>query len=200
MSRFATQLELSLERCRLTRVQLAEATGIPYRTLTNYALDKSPADRNAMTAICRALPEDEAAALVMARLHDECPEEFERLVRIELRELTLQEPIAPYSVPALPEQTRRAIEILAQAASKTREWTDILVDLARVVSPRAFPLASEPSSAHPPGAPAGLPPGWTPPPDTSLEHTPHPLEEGIRKKAAASRAGLPAAPGTGPQP
>lgn len=135
MSRFATQLATALDKTDLTRVRLAELTGLPYSTLTNYALDRTPPDVDAMRSICRALPAEEAAALLVARLADECPSEFESLIRLEPRDPTLSAaPIIAY-LPELPPKLREALGIIARAAALTKEWQDLVLDLANVAHP-----------------------------------------------------------------
>ena len=137
MSNFSSQLRTTLERCHMTRAQLAEASGLPYSTLTNYAREVYRADTKAMLAICKALPEPEAAHLLVARLNDECPDELARLVTIEARTQILEEP-QPLPLPDLDNFTREAIEVLARAAAKNEAWHDVVLDLAAVIAPERF--------------------------------------------------------------
>lgn len=188
MSRFTTQLEVALENARLTRTELADACGINYRTLSNYATGRTPPDVEAVRLICAALPEEERAALLVARAADEIPLDYRHLVLLEERSPALREDapaVYDAALRRLPAPVAEAIRALAEAAGENEEWKKAVLALADLVAP---------APAHPPGAPAGLPPGWTPPPDTSLEHTPHPLEEGILKKAAQARPKPPVAP------
>lgn len=137
MSEFSSQLRIALERSKMTRAELAAACGIPYSTLTNYAREIRPADPAAMLAICKALPEHEAAQLIVARLRDECPEEIARLVLIEARTQTLEEP-QKVQMPELDSDARAAIEVLAYAAHKSEAWHAVLIDLAAVIAPERF--------------------------------------------------------------
>ena len=136
MSRFTTQLETVLQKLKLTRAALAERAGIPYPSLTNYAIGRTAPDKSAMAAICSGLPDQDAANLLMARLADECPDEYERLIRIEPRVFTLDELSSDY-LPALPTNLKEALAKIARAAAYTDEWSDLILDLARIANVRS---------------------------------------------------------------
>lgn len=144
---------------------MATSSGLHYMTITNYANGRRQPDVDAMRSICRALPAEEAAALLVARLADECPSEFESLIRLEPRDPTLSAaPIIAY-LPELPPKLREALGIIARAAALTKEWQDLVLDLANVAHPlttQKYPelahrelLAAEPDQT-PYGKPAGL--------------------------------------------
>lgn len=137
MSHFATQLTASIERSGNNRRSFAEASRVPYGSLTEYALDRKRAGPSAVAAICRALPRAEAAACLVARLRDEIPAEHAGLVLIEpLLDLTTEEAAAPYGVPTdLPADLREALTKLTRAATLHRDWRDLLLDLAKVCDP-----------------------------------------------------------------
>lgn len=146
MSRFATQLATALDKTDLTRVRLSELTGLPYSTLTNYALDRTPPDVDAMRIICSALPPEEAAELLVARLADECPSEFKALIRLEPRDPTLSQD-ALANLPELPPKLREALDVIARAAALTNEWHELVLDLANVARPVIAPKYPLPKSA-----------------------------------------------------
>lgn len=136
MSHFATQLTASIERSGYTRTTFADASGVAYGSLTNYALDRKRAGPAAVAAICRALPRAEAAACLVARLRDEMPAEHADLVMIEPRlDLCTEESAAPYGTTDLPADLREAITKLTRAATLHRDWRDLILDLAKVCDP-----------------------------------------------------------------
>lgn len=90
-----------------------------------------------MLAICKALPEHEAAQLLVARLQDECPEEMSKLVCIEARNQPLEEP-QQTNLPPLDSEAKAALEALAHAAYKSEAWHAILMDFAVVIAPERF--------------------------------------------------------------
>jgi transcriptional regulator with XRE-family HTH domain len=134
MSHFSTQLGVALNRLGITRATLASTSGVPYASLTNYALDRRRPDPEAMAQLCHALPRHEAADLLLARLRDELPGQFADLVALTAADpvTNLEEPTAPYGA-VLDPDLRRALDKLARAAVITKEWRDLVLDLARIV-------------------------------------------------------------------
>jgi transcriptional regulator with XRE-family HTH domain len=134
MSHFSHQLGVALSRLSVTRASLATQSGVPYASLTNYALDRRRPDTQAMAQLCQALPRHEAADLLLARLRDELPEAFADLVAITPADpiTALEEPAALYDA-VLDPKLRAALDAIARAAVKTHEWRDLVLDLARIV-------------------------------------------------------------------
>jgi hypothetical protein len=132
VSYFSTQLLSSLERVGLTRAQLALEAGIDYHILIKVALDRRQADPKTVSALCRALPREEAAALVVARLRDELPPDCVDLVLLEPSAMVVEEPQAAYGEIKMPDELRAAIAKLSRAAVLTKEWKDLLTDLAKI--------------------------------------------------------------------
>lgn len=149
MSLFASQLQVALENAEMTRVELAESCGIPYRTLSNYATDVRLPDKDTLRLICSKIPEEERAALIVARAGDEVPSEFRHLVTIEERSPSLREEQAPYIRPAraLPAQVARAIQRLAEAAGENEEWKRAVLALADLLDPSER-ITAEEQAAH----------------------------------------------------
>ena len=120
----------------MSRQALAEASGLKYDIVIAIGLDRRTADPAAVAAICRALPREEAAACLVARLRDELPEEHAGLVVIEPRAAgEAQEPPADYGRADLPADLRDAITKLTRAATLHRDWRDLLLDLAKICDP-----------------------------------------------------------------
>jgi hypothetical protein len=132
MSHFSTQLGVSSDRAGYTRAALASAAGLSYHVLTALALDRRQADPDTLSSLCRVLPRAEAAALLVARLRDEIPADAADLVHLWPADGVLRDDPAPYTLPELPEDLRRALDKLARAAVLTKEWRDLILDLARI--------------------------------------------------------------------
>jgi transcriptional regulator with XRE-family HTH domain len=130
MSLFSTQLQVALEHSRMSRADLAAACGLPYRTLSNYATDRSPPDVEAVRRICCALPEEERPALIAARAADEVPADLRELIFIEPKALGVA--AAPQLRPRreLPANIRAALDRLEDAAASSEEWRVAILALA----------------------------------------------------------------------
>lgn len=133
MSYFSTQLEIALNRCDISRPELAQRAGIIYGTLANYAGGRRSPDVAALRSILAVLPKHEAALLLMERLRDEIPAEHADLILIEPRAGTdlLGEPVAEYA--PLPPKLEEAIGKLRAAVRRSPEWADIVMDIAKVL-------------------------------------------------------------------
>ena len=132
MSLFATQLQVALEHSKMSRADLANACGLPYRTLSNYATDRTPPDVEAVRKICCALPEEERPELIAARAADEVPADLRHLVWIDPKTTSLAEPITPPRR-ELPADVRRALERLENAAAENDEWKAAILALAELI-------------------------------------------------------------------
>lgn len=119
----------------MTRVELAEKSGIPYKTLSNYATGIRPPDLAAMRAICAALPEKLRYELLAARITDEVPAEYRSGLIIQARKDTLG-PV-PMVGAKLPEKFRRPLEALGQAMTENKNWEDAVLALANCLEPEA---------------------------------------------------------------
>lgn len=119
----------------MTRGELAERSGLAYRTLSNYATDVRLPDTEALRQICVALPEEERGSLLVAHATDVTPPELRHLLIIEERSPALHEQPAPYLSRKLPAPTARAIEVLAAAAGENEEWRKAVLALADLVEP-----------------------------------------------------------------
>lgn len=62
--------------------QLANVTDIAEGTLSRLLVGHNRPDARNLKALCKALPEDEVAALLEAHLLDQVPEGYEHLVRV----------------------------------------------------------------------------------------------------------------------
>lgn len=114
----------------MSRADLAAACGLPYRTLSNYATDRSPPDVEAVRRICCALPEEERPALIAARAADEVPADLRELIFIEPKALGVA--AAPQLRPRreLPANIRAALDRLEDAAASSEEWRVAILALA----------------------------------------------------------------------
>jgi hypothetical protein len=117
----------------MTRTELAAAAGMSYHVLTALTLDRRQADAATVGALCRVLPRDAAAALLIARLRDEIPPDQADLVHLAAADGTMCDDPTPYALPDLPDDLRQALDKLARAAILTKEWRDLVLDLARIV-------------------------------------------------------------------
>ena len=112
------------------RTDLAEACGLPYRTLSNYATDRTPIDVKSIAAICAALPEDERGALIAARAADEVPPAYRHLLLISTRDGALREEAEPFADLPMPAELRANIEKIARAAIRNEAWREAVEGLA----------------------------------------------------------------------
>jgi transcriptional regulator with XRE-family HTH domain len=131
MSLFTTQLQTCLELAGINRVELAAKTGIPYKTLSNYAAEIRPPDLKAMRAICAALPEELRGPLIIARLGDETPTEYRHLIVLESKKPTLGATCADYADEIqIPDSLQRTLNALKLAAVESEHWRVALDALA----------------------------------------------------------------------
>lgn len=122
-----------MERCQISRADLAKSAGLPYKTLSNYATDINPPDIDAVRRICAALPENERSELIAARAADEVPSELRHLVFIQARtEVVEQVQQEPFYARKLPCDLRAALDRLAKAGIENPEWKAAILALAEL--------------------------------------------------------------------
>jgi transcriptional regulator with XRE-family HTH domain len=136
MSCFSSQLKVALERTKMSREELAQASGLSYSLLTNLANDRRDPDPETVAAIGLALPPAAAADLLIALWCDVCPERLRHLVHLVPAEKSsvLEEPMAKYeAAPKLPADVEAALDRIRRGALKHAEWRSALVTLAKTI-------------------------------------------------------------------
>lgn len=136
MSCFSTQLKVVLERARMSRDQLAQATGLSYSLLTNMANDRREPDGVILEALAQALPAEAMADLLIAHWCDICPEKLRRLVHLIPAEKSevLEETVAPYGVSKADMDLEDAVERVKRAAIKHPEWRAAVFALSKTIA------------------------------------------------------------------
>lgn len=130
MSLFSTQLQVALEHAKITRMDLAGKTNIPYRTLSTYAVGERLPDVETIAILCRALPPDEVPALLAARASDEVPAALRHLIWCEPKTGALADTQMPYVPREIPVDLRKGLERLAAAAAESDVWKRAILALA----------------------------------------------------------------------
>jgi transcriptional regulator with XRE-family HTH domain len=108
---------------------LAELSGVQRATLGHYATGRSRPSIEALRALAKGLPKDEAAPLILAHLKDECPADVRPYLTLELS-LTLDGPTPP--APAVDLDALFAgLRQLAETRKDIRDWLEQSYELIR---------------------------------------------------------------------
>lgn len=134
MSYFTQQLDFTLTELGLNRSQLAQACGMNYNTLTNFAKGVRPADPESMGIIMSGLPPEHAVQLLVARLRDEIPPGHETAVAVMPMSQLKPEAGKPISNdPPIPENLEVALRKWRHAICVNQDWADLLIKMAAIL-------------------------------------------------------------------
>jgi transcriptional regulator with XRE-family HTH domain len=114
--------------------KLAQAAGVPDSLISRYCKGGFRPDLDRLDKICKALKPDLRAKVAVAHLHDECPSSARSTVHIASSSDTshsLKENAPNYTT--LDRKTRRALEYLAEVASKNADAREALISSAKVL-------------------------------------------------------------------
>lgn len=135
MSKFSTQLQVVLERLKISQREAAKEMGIPASLFHRYYRGTFRPKPEVLEKICRILNDPERAELVVAHLRDETPESARDLVRIMnlFADARIEgEPDYAYRVD-LPEATRQAFDLLMTLARDDQDVADWIKGTAKIL-------------------------------------------------------------------
>jgi transcriptional regulator with XRE-family HTH domain len=138
VSLFTTQLQNCLESTGISRRALAEKSGLPYNTLSNYATESRTPDIEAMRAICTALPIEQRAALIIARLADETPAEYRHLIILSPKKTALSQVDDIANQVQMPASLRADLDAIGAAAIESENWRVVVARMADALIADAF--------------------------------------------------------------
>lgn len=128
----AIALRSYLERHKLSALELERRAALPNATLAGIMRGTHPRSKT-MSAILNAVPISEAEALLLAYLRDDCPDEWEDKITLNVLVAHLSEPVPSYGsdTPATIEAALAAFTRAAQGDENLREW---LITSARILN------------------------------------------------------------------
>jgi hypothetical protein len=123
-----------LETHQLSAVEFERRAGLPGASVSRIHTGRHPRPET-MSAILSSVPTEDARRLLLAYLRDDCPDDWEQRIILDIASPSsvVREEMPSPTAPARP-QIEAAIEALAQAAegdSHLREW---LIDTARLLN------------------------------------------------------------------
>jgi hypothetical protein len=134
----SVELTRYVERRQLTAVQVERAAGLPNATLARIHTGRHPRPET-MSALLASVPQPDAELLLLAYLRDDCPDDWEQRIHLEIMPAgSLAEPASTYQAPhaqngAAKPQIDRALAALTQAAAGDTDLRDWLIQTAHIL-------------------------------------------------------------------
>lgn len=112
-----------LERSQRSALDVERRAGLPNATLARIFTGRHPRPET-MSALLGAVPQDEAATLLLAYLRDDCPDDWEDKIQLDLLTTHLAETDPTYGTPkaATIEEALAAITRATQGDANLRAW------------------------------------------------------------------------------
>ncbi len=112
-----------LERHQLSALEVERRAGLPNATLAGIMRGNHPRPKS-MSALLGAVPQDEAGILLLAYLRDDCPDDWEDKIQLDLLTTHLAETDSTYGTPkaATIEEALAALTRAAQGDANLRAW------------------------------------------------------------------------------
>lgn len=132
MTRFAAALMSTLQELGWTQTRLAEESGIQLAQINKYAKGRVPALPETLETICKALPADQRAVLILAYLEDLVPESGRDLVKVSSHAQGGGKVKTPRE--KLPAEVRKALDSLAAMAAGRSHVGELIVMLNKTLS------------------------------------------------------------------
>lgn len=112
-----------LERTQRTALDVERRSNLPNATIARIFTGRHPRPET-MSALLGAVPQDEAATLLLAYLRDDCPDDWEDKIQLDLLTTHLAETDSTYGTPkaATIEEALAALTRAAQGDANLRAW------------------------------------------------------------------------------
>jgi hypothetical protein len=121
-----------LERHQRSALDVERRADLPNATIARIFTGRHPRPET-MSALLGAVPQDEAAILLLAYLRDDCPDDWEDKITLDLLTGHLAEPSSGYgpAKPATIEEALAALTRAAQGDANLRAW---IITTARILN------------------------------------------------------------------
>jgi hypothetical protein len=135
----ANSLRDHLERNALAALEMERRAGLPNATVAGILRGRHPRPET-MSALLASVPTNDAELLLLAYLRDDCPDDWEQRIHVEVMPVAHQvsESTTTYFCPpgeqAPKPQIDRALAALTQAASGDTELRDWIIQTAQVLN------------------------------------------------------------------
>ena len=112
-----------LERTQRAALDVERRSNLPNATIARIFTGRHPRPET-MSALLGAVPQDEAATLLLAYLRDDCPDDWEDKIQLDLLTTHLAETDSTYGTPkaATIEEALAALTRAAQGDANLRAW------------------------------------------------------------------------------
>lgn len=112
-----------LQRHQLSALEVEKRAGLPNASLASIMRGSHPRPKS-MSALLGAVPQDEAGILLLAYLRDDCPDDWEDKIQLDLLTTHLAETDPIYGTPkaATIEEALAALTRAAQGDANLRAW------------------------------------------------------------------------------
>jgi hypothetical protein len=121
-----------LERQQRTALDVERTAGLPNATIARIFTGRHPRPET-MSALLHAIPQNEAAILLLAYLRDDCPDDWEDKITLDLLTGHLAEPSSGYS-PAKPATIEEALAALTRAAQGDANLRAWIITTAKILN------------------------------------------------------------------
>jgi hypothetical protein len=121
-----------LERQQRTALDVERTAGLPNATIARIFTGRHPRPET-MSALLHAVPQDEAAILLLAYLRDDCPDDWEDKITLDLLTGHLAEPSSGYG-PAKPATIEEALAALTRAAQGDANLRSWIITTAKILN------------------------------------------------------------------
>jgi hypothetical protein len=121
-----------LERQQRTALDVERTAGLPNATIARIFTGRHPRPET-MSALLHAVPQDEAAILLLAYLRDDCPDDWQDKITLDLLTGHLAEPSSGYG-PAKPATIEEALAALTRAAQGDANLRSWIITTARILN------------------------------------------------------------------
>ena len=124
-------LKSFLQRFQQTALEVEKRAGLPNASIANIMRGTHPRPKT-MSALLHAVPQEEAAVLLLAYLRDDCPDDWEDKIKLDLLTSHLAEPTMTYGTPkaATIEAALAALTHAAHGDENLRLW---LINTAKIL-------------------------------------------------------------------
>ena len=121
-----------LERHQFSALEVERRAGLPNATLAGIMRGNHPRPKS-MSALLGAVPQAEATTLLLAYLRDDCPDDWEDKIQLDLLVSHVAEPSGTYGTPkaATIEEALAALTRAAQGDANLRAW---LITTAKILN------------------------------------------------------------------
>jgi hypothetical protein len=121
-----------LERSERSALDVERRANLPNATLASIMRGTHPRPKT-MSALLHTIPQDEAAILLLAYLRDDCPDDWEDKITLDLLTGHLAEPSSGYS-PAKPATIEEALAALTRAAQGDANLRAWIITTAKILN------------------------------------------------------------------